>query len=398
MSLLLHGGDVYTPNIVVRDGAVLVRDRRIAAVGPLRDVAPPESEDVERIDVNGGIIAPGFVDLQVNGAGGVLFTEDPTEEALAAMAAALPQFGCTSFLPTLLSSSEEVTHRALAAAAKACARPPAGAQVLGVHMEGPFLNPDRAGAHDRNLLRPPSTADFARWLETSDGALRLLTLAPELPGESEVITEAARSGVTVAVGHTAATYDETAEAAHLGASLVTHLFNATGGLSARQPGAVGAALALDELSASLIADGVHVHPAVVRTAVRAKGVGRVVLVTDAMPPVGAAVQEFSLLGRRVAAQDGACRLADGTLAGSTLTMDQALRNVIEWTGVPLQDALGMATLLPARLIGADASKGSLEVGKDADVVVMDRDLRVLLTMIGGQVVYHSPDFPVERSA
>ena len=396
MSLLLHGGDLYTPNTVVRDGAVLVRGSRIAAVGPARDVAPTQSADVERIDVGGGIIAPGFVDLQINGAAGTLFTEEPTTETLAAMATALPQFGCTSFLPTLLSCSEEVAHRALVAAAKARARPPAGAQVLGAHMEGPFLHPDRAGAHDRRLLRPPSTAELARWLETSDGALRLLTLAPELPGASEVIREAVRCGVTVAVGHTMATYEETAEAAHLGACLVTHLFNATGGLSAREPGAVGAALALDELSPSLIVDGIHLHPATVRAALRAKGVERAVLVTDAMPPVGAATQEFSLLGRPVTVRNGACRLSDGTLAGSVLTMDQAVRNVVRWTGLPLQDALGMATLLPARLIGADASKGSLEAGVDADIVVLDRDLRVRLTLVGGQVVYHASDLPVER--
>ena len=202
--------------------------------------------------------------------------------------------------------------------------------------------------------------------------------------------------MTVAVGHTTATYEQTSEAAGLGATMVTHLFNATGGLTAREPGVAGAALALDALTAGLIADGIHLHPATVRTVVRAKGADGVALVTDAMPPVGAGSQEFSLLGRRVTVRDGACRLDDGTLAGSVLTMDQALRNVVEWTGLPLHDALGMATLLPARLIGADASVGSLEPGKDADVVVLDRDLRVLLTMVGGQVVYHSPDFPVER--
>ena len=395
MSLLLHGGDVYTPNAVVPDGAVLVRGGRIAAVGPARDVVPPASETVQRIDVQGGIIAPGFVDLQVNGAAGVLFTEEPTSDAIDTMAAALPQFGCTSFLPTLLSCPDDVRHDALTAAAKASAGPLAGAQVLGLHLEGPFLAHDRAGAHDRSFLRLPSTADLARWLDTSNRSLRLLTLAPEPPGASEVIREAVQSGVTVAVGHTAATYDDTANAADLGASLVTHLFNATGGLTAREPGAVGAALALDSLSASIIADGIHVHPAVVRAVVRAEGPERTVLVTDAMPPVGTSAQEFSLLGRPVTVHDGACRLPDGTLAGSTLTMDQALRNVIDWTGLPLQDALGMATLLPARLIGADASKGSLETGKDADVVVLDRDLRVRLTLVAGRVMFRSSDVPVE---
>ena len=394
MPLLLHGGDVHTPHTVVPDGAVLVRDGRIAAVGPLRDVAPPASEPVERIDVRRGIIAPGFVDLQVNGAAGVLFTDDPTPEALGAMATALPHFGCTSFLTTLLSCPDDATHRSLSAAARASAGPPTGAQVLGVHMEGPFLAPGRAGAHDRRLLRPPSTAHLARWLDASDGALRLLTLAPELPGASDVIREAVRRGVTVAVGHTAATYEETAKAADLGASMVTHLFNATGGLTAREPGAVGAALDLDALSAGIIADGIHLHPATVRVVVKAKGPERTVLVTDAMPPVGAASHEFSLLGRPVTVRDGACRLDDGTLAGSMLTMDRALRNVVEWTGLPLHDALGMATLLPARLIGADASKGSLEPGKDADVVVLDRDLRVRLTVVGGRVVYQASDVPV----
>ena len=372
---------------------MLVRDGRIAAVGPVRDVAPPASEPVERIDARGGIIAPGFVDLQVNGAAGVLFTDDPTSQAIDTMAAALPQFGCTSFLPTLLSCPDDVTHRALAAAPKASTGLTAGAQALGVHMEGPFLAPDRAGAHDRRLLRPPSTADLDRWLDVSHSALRLLTLAPELPGASEVIREAVRRGVTVAVGHTAATYDDTARAADLGASMVTHLFNATGGLTARGPGAVGAALDLDALSAGIIADGIHLHPATVRVVVKAKGPERTVLVTDAMPPVGAASHEFSLLGRPVTVRDGACRLDDGTLAGSTLTMDRALRNVVEWTGLPLHDALGMATLLPARLIGADARKGSLEVGKDADLVVLDRDLRVRLTLVGGRVVFRSPNVP-----
>ena len=395
-SLLLHGGDLYTPNTVVRDGALLVRGGRIAAVGPASDVAPPQSSDVERIDARGGIIVPGFIDLQINGAAGILFTDEPTEEALDAMTAVLPQFGCTSLLPTLLSCSEETTHLALAAAAKACSRPPSGAQVLGVHMEGPFLHPDRVGAHDRTHLRLPSTADLKRWLQSSDGALRLLTLAPELPGAPEVIREAVRGGVAVAVGHTAATYEQTAEAADLGATMVTHLFNATGGLSAREPGTAGAALSLATLAAGIIADGVHLHPATVRTVVRAKGAERVALVTDAMPPVGATAQEFSLLGRRVTVRDGACRLDDGTLAGSVLTMDQALRNVVEWTGLPLQDALGMATLLPARIIGADAFKGSLDVDKDADIVVLDRDLRVLLTIVGGRVVYHAPDFPAEH--
>lgn len=376
---------------------MLVRDGRIAAVGPARDVAPPQSDDVQRIDATGCIVAPGFIDLQVNGAAGVLFTDDPTSDSLDAMAAALPQFGCTSFLPTLISCPEDAAHHALAATAKVSARPPTGAQVLGIHMEGPFLHPDRAGAHDRRHLRPPSTADVARWLEASADALRLLTLAPELPGAPEVIREAVRCGVTVAVGHTTATYEQTAQAADLGATLVTHLFNATGGLTAREPGAAGAALALDALTATIIADGIHLHPATVRTVVRAKGADRVVLVTDAMPPVGAASDEFSLLGRRVTAHDGACRLDDGTLAGSVLTMDQALRNVVEWTGLPLQDALRMATLLPAHLIGAEATKGSLEPGKDADIVVLDRDLRVLLTVVGGRVVYHAPDFPVEQT-
>ena len=374
---------------------MLVRGGRIAAVGPASDLAPTPSDDVQRIDVRGGIVAPGLVDLQVNGAAGVLFTDDPTEEALDAMAAVLPRFGCTSFLPTLLSCSEETAHRALTAAARACASPPGGAQILGVHMEGPFLHPDRAGAHDRRHLRPPSTAELGRWLESSGGSLRLLTLAPELPGASEVIREAVRRGVAVAVGHTTATYEKTAQAADLGATLVTHLFNATRSLTAREPGVAGAALALDALTASIIADGIHLHTATVRTVVRAKGAEHVALVTDAMPPVGPASHEFSLLGRRVTVHDGACRLDDGTLAGSVLTMDQALRNVVEWTGLPLQDALGMVTLLPARLIGADASKGGLEAGKDADIVVLDRDLRVLLTIVGGRVVYHAPDFPVE---
>ena len=390
MALLIHGGDVYTPGRLIRDGAVLIREGRIAAVGPWEEVRH-QAADAEEMDARGRIVAPGLIDLQVNGAGGRLLTAEPTVETLGAMSAALAPFGCTAFLPTVISTTADGVLEALRAVKQARTEALPGASVLGCHVEGPFINPEQAGVHHQGFIRPPSREELSRWLEVADGSLRLLTLAPELPGAREIVEGACAGGVAVAVGHSAASYAELAAAQEWGVGLATHLFNAMGGMSSREPGTSGAALALEGLSVSLIADGFHVHPAMLKLAVRAKGAEGVVLVSDAMPPVGTGLTDFPLYDMRISVQDGRCLTPEGRLAGSVLTMDRAVANIQRLAEVSLADALAMATVNPARIIGVAGRKGGLEEGKDADLLVCDQDLNPLLTMVEGRIVFRSPE-------
>ena len=392
MGILLYGANIYTPHQVIPDGAILVDGSHIAAIGPRQELGSYASPGPveEAIDLQGRIVAPGFIDLQVNGAGGKLLTEEPSPGTVQAMAAALPQFGCTSFLPTIISAPSDSIVEGLRAVAQA-SQAPSGARVLGAHLEGPFINPSRAGAHSTEFIRPPSVEEFRRYWESGGGCIKLLTIAPELPGALGVTAEARSHGVTVALGHSEAGYAQVVEAELTGFRFVTHLFNAMGSLESREPGTAGAVLAIDSLSAGLIADGVHVHPASLKLALRAKGSERLVLVTDAMPPVGTDLSEFQLYGMSITVKNGACFTPQGVLAGSVLTMDRAISNMCRLADVSFLEALAMATINPARIVGVDQQKGSLEVGKDADLVVCDGDLRVSMTMVEGNIAYRSPD-------
>ena len=392
-SLLLYGAKLFTPHRTIDGGALLVEGRRIAAVGSLDEVtAALGAGDVdERIDLKGRLLAPGLVDLQVNGAGGRFLTEESAEGAVGVVATTLARHGCTAFLPTVISAPIPTMLGALREVAGAMRSPPPGARVLGAHLEGPFLNPERAGAHRRDFLRPPSVEEFRRFWEESEGSIRLLTLAPELPGAEEVIQEARGHGVTVAIGHSDADYAQMVEAHGAGARFVTHLFNAMRPLTGREPGTVGAALALDGLSASIIADGVHVHPAALELAVRAKGARGLVLVTDAMPPAGTELSEFQIDGEKFSVRGGACFNPQGVRVGSVLTMERAVANMHRLAHVPLPEAFAMASANPAAVVAVDRAKGSLEAGKDADLMVCDADLTVRMTVVEGETVFRSPD-------
>ena len=386
--MLIHGGDAYTPDGLIHEAAVLVEGEEIVAVGLEAQIRSIGVFDVE-VDAHGGVIAPGFIDLQVNGAGGRFLTEDPTVEAVQEMARTVARYGCTSFLPTVITSSFDTMLSAIRAVHEASGRATNGARVLSVHLEGPFINPQASGVHNTAFIRPPSLEDLDIFWEASGGGIKLMTLAPEMPGAGELIRVAKGYGIAVSVGHTRADYPQMMEAVAAGAGLATHLFNAMGGLTARDPGATGAVLASPDFMASLIADGYHVHPAMMELALRTKGPGGLVLVTDAMPPMGTDLTEFSLYGETITARDGACFMADGTLAGSLLTMDKAVRNMRDLVETPVEDALRMASFNPASVIGESGARGALEIGKAADIVVMDSDLNVATTIVGGRVVYQA---------
>jgi len=347
---------------------------------------PPagEAEGRTTLDLRGCTLMPGFIDVHVHGAVGHE-AMDASVPGLQAMAAFFASHGVTSFLPTTWTASRTSTLAALRAIAEARTLEGGGARVLGAHMEGPYLSAARCGAQDPDEVRGVDRDEAAAFLDT--GAVRLITVAPEADGAGDLLDECVRRGVTVSVGHTDATYEQVAEAVRRGARHMTHTYNAMSPLEHRRPGAVGAALALPGFRAEVIADGAHVHPAAVQALLRARGTDEVVLVTDALRPTGGAADALVMGGRSVQVRDGAVRFADGQLVGSVLTMDAALRNVLALSGRPLEQLWPLVSRNPAAAAGVGDRKGALDVGMDADLVVLDQDVRVVLTVVEGQRVH-----------
>ena len=341
------------------------------------------------IDADGLVVAPGFIDLQINGGFGFDVAGEP--ETMWELARLLPRHGVTSFLPTIISSPAAVTDRALAAFAN---RPHdhRGAEPLGLHFEGPMLNPERAGAHSPANLVAPSPEITARW--TRANGVALVTIAPELPGAVDLIARLTAEKVTVSAGHSVATAVEAVTGFDAGVSMATHLFNAMGPMSHRAPGLAGAALADDRIAVGLIVDGVHIDPTMVKVAWRAKGAARVVLVTDAVGAMGLGPGRYEMGGLTVTADATSVRTDTGILAGSILTMEQAVRNTIRFTDCPPAEAAIAASTTPAAVIGV-ADRGHLRPGAAADVVLLEPDGSVAVTICGGTVA-HLADHAVDR--
>lgn len=389
---LFYGGSVITPDgIRDDDQAVAIQGSKIVAVGRYRDIKGCSKADERRINVHGRIIAPGLIDLQINGAAGKMLTTEPTVETVRAMASVLPRFGCTAFLPTVITSPLERMQEATRAVATVMREPSDGARVLGTHLEGPFINPVRAGAHQPSFIQTPSADRLRRLFDDGGQSALLLTLAPEMPDALELIDVALDLGMRVAIGHSNASFADVNQAVERGASLVTHLFNAMGQFGSREPGTVGAALANDDLFVSLIADGVHLHPATLHIAARAKGNDRVVLITDAMAPLGTDLRLFAVQGETIEVRGDACYRADGVLAGSVLALNQAVRNMHELAGVELDTAIRMASTNAARAIGHDDITGSLTPGLDADIAIFNEDLTLWRTLVQGDIRYQAGD-------
>lgn len=354
----------------------LVEGERIAAVLSETD---PRLVGVPRHDLGGRLLLPGFIDTQCNGGGGILFNNAPTIETLRVMAATHRRFGSTGLLPTLITDTPATMRSAVDAVSQALAEGVPG--ILGIHLEGPFLHRDRKGIHDAGKFRLPDEADLA--LITGRPGVTLLTLAPERVSHATLRT-LVDAGVIVAAGHTAADYETTRAALRAGVRGFTHLFNAMTPLTSRAPGAVGAALDDPHSWCGVIVDGHHVHPASLRIAIAAKPRGKIMLVTDAMSPVGCDDPTFTLDGRTITRDGFACRSADGTLAGSALDMAAALRNTVQLLNLPLAEASRMASAYPADFLGLSADRGRIASGQRADFVVLDDQLSVLQTWISGQ--------------
>jgi N-acetylglucosamine-6-phosphate deacetylase len=379
--LYIHNATIYTPDEVIEHGAVLAEGGRIAEIGPVGSVRRPAGARV--IDAAGQALVPGFVELQFNGGFGDDFTDDPS--TIWRVAEKLTRYGVTSFLPTIITSPLEKIAQGQTVVTGG--RPPGfrGARPLGLHVEGPFLNEAKKGAHNPKYLRAPDAAAVASWSPAT--GIRLVTMAPELPGALDVISALSSRGVLVSVGHSNATFDQAVAAFDAGARYGTHLFNAMSALGHRDPGVPGALLADPRPTVGIIADGVHTHRSVVRLAWQALGAMRMNLVTDAMAALGMPAGRHLLGDFEVVVDATGARLSDGTLAGSILSLDQALRNLIDFTGCALAEALPTLTMTPARAIGLGDERGRLGAGYIADMVLLTADLRVSATIAEGAVAY-----------
>lgn len=378
---IITGLSILVEDACLQDHALIIEDQRIQAIVPAHEA---QGDDVHRFPSDHYLV-PGFIDLHIHGIQGA-DVMDATPQALWRMNEALAAEGVTGFLATTMTASPAKLDAVMQAVAEA-ARQPQGAGILGIHLEGPFISPQKMGAQALGAQCKPDLALLQAWQDKAQGLIKLVTLAPELPGADAFIQALTSLNIVAAVGHTDATYAETQRAIASGCSHATHLFNAMRGLQQREPGAVTALLMSDKVSAELIADGVHLHPAIIELALRLKGEDKVVLVTDAMRATCLGEGHYDLGGQSVFVNQAQARLADGTLAGSVLRMPEAIKNMMQFTQCSLATAIHLASRNPARVLGLSRCKGSLAVNKDADLVVLNSKLEVVMTLRAGQIIH-----------
>lgn len=363
----------------IEDGSILIENGKIKAINPITH------DDNDIIDAEGSYVSPGFIDVHIHGAGGY-DTMDGTYDALNHISKSISKHGTTSFLPTTMTCAIDDIRKSIEAIAKAKEIGTEGANVLGAHLEGPFINPEMIGAQNPKYVENPSIETFKSMVGEHIDAITSITLAPEVEGAKELISYLKENNITVSMGHTKATYNEAIEGVKCGVCHSTHLFNAMTGLHHREAGVVGAIFD-SEITTETISDGIHISYPSLRIAYKQKGTDKVLLVTDAMMACSMPDGMYSLGGQDVVVKEGAARLANGALAGSVLTLDAAVRNVVKNSNYPLYEVVKMATLNPARLCKVENRKGSIKEGFDADLLIFDEDITIKKVIINGKVIY-----------
>jgi N-acetylglucosamine-6-phosphate deacetylase len=381
-TILLHTARALTPTTEIPDAGILIRDGVIESIGPREGMSlPPGAQEIAAPQT----AVPGFVDVHIHGAGGHDVMAG-TEEALAGVARTIARHGTTSFVATTVTASPDDICRSVEGIARFITTQhetdEPRAEVLGVHYEGPFISAARRGVHPKEWIQLPSADLLEKFLHSASGNARILTIAPELLGAAPCIDAARKAGLVVAMGHTDATYEQARAAISRGVHHAVHVYNAMRPFSHRDSGVIGAVLTSPDVTAELIADGVHVEEAAMRILLQAKGPGCVILVSDGISATGMPDGTYMLGKFEVTVAGGVCRNSEGKLAGSTLTLDRGLRNVVG-LGISLHDAVGMLTANPARLLGIEFKKGALRVGADADIVLLDEGLQVTKVWVRG---------------
>lgn len=388
-------GNIVLPNKILTDGQIIAEDGRIVFVGKRENIDLDIDGDADHVfESDEGYLWPGLIDIHIHGAGGA-DVMDGSDETLTNIAKTLLSYGVTGFLPTTLSAPIESLKKILEIIANyKITKSEDGrdgsnesngieAEILGVHLEGPWLNPNYKGAQNESFFQFPQKGEGRTLFNSAQGELKLVTIAPEIINGFEMIKELKETGVIISIGHSGATYEEINKAVALGATNITHTYNAMSGFHHRELGVVGSALLIDKLHCELIADGLHVHPLAIKGLYKLKGTDNIILVSDGISAVGMPNGIYDLGGLEVRCEDGAARLNDGTLAGSLLTLNKAVINMMSYVEVSIWEAVSMASLNPARLLGLDREIGSIEVGKRANIVAVDNNGEVKSVWIDG---------------
>lgn len=382
MVTILKGGKIITPDTTLENKSLIIKERKIMGIQS-SNINPSPGDRV--IDARGYWISPGLIDVHVHGAMG-FDTMDATPEALHSMGSFFAIHGVTSYLPTTMTETPEAILKSITNVAN-CAQSDEAAQHLGVHVEGPYFNPAHKGAQPEYNLRDADPSEYESWLDT--GVVKLVSIAPERTGSMAFIDRGIAGGVEFSVAHSGASYERVIESADHGLRQATHTFNGMLGLHHRRPGTVGAVLTDDRIYAQVICDGIHVHPAIIDLVVRAKGSHRTILITDAIMATGLADGEYELGGEKIVVKEGISRTVAGSLAGSTLTLDAAIRNLIAFTPLSFEEVLPMATSVPAEAMNWYGEKGVIRPGADADITIFDHELNVRMTMVAGRIVFQT---------
>ena len=386
-NIRINAGSIYTPTAILRDSCVVVDDEgKIQFVGPISKAPAGADQTIQADDL---MLAPGLVDIHVHGGHGIAFgIGDKWEEDLKSYSEWVLTTGVTDFLCTLSAPNHQELCKMMEDYVSFLEEGLPGANAVGIHLEGPFLNPERKGAFNPAWLRNPNINEARDYIRIGGKWLKQMTMAPELSGADEVAAEFRRAGITVALGHSNTDYD-TARTALMGDfTHVTHTFNAQTGLNHRAPGVAGAVMSSNEITAELIADGIHVKPGAMRVLLRAVGTQRVVLITDAIPGAGLPDGIYSSIGQTISVKDGRATLKDGTLAGSSALLNACVRNAHQLVDIPTREAIRMATLNPAKTIHLDDQIGVIATGRDANLILMDKDFNVRMSMVKGKILHN----------